>query len=393
MYRFFNNTLFVSSGDSFATQSVSGAINQLCKIQSTSFGINFQHKPVPFLNSDYQCTQTEPPIANLNFEYLATNGLNERLMGFFTNITGNAFSKLNNTKNYYILVGEDATQTNLYNGTNPSNYKTIAFGNTLMDSWNLNAQVGALPNASVSLTALNIFLHTGLPSGQSSPTVNLNGNSDGQTYILPFATQNPTGSISNPVNFISALGPQDIILEFPTGSIFASFISGSNSVLLQSFNLGVTFPRQNIKNLGDVYPERPLQFPIEISLSTTAIVNKYKRDELNKVNCGNTGHNINIILRRPCSDEIAMELRLKNLYLESQNYSTAIGGYTSTNMNWRGYLYNFNTGISNFSIYAGQGTEYYILENCIDITGYDAFGQPIIEQECFWRRETLENKS
>ena len=122
----------------------------------------------------------ETPTVGLDFSYYVTDGYNERLMGF--NVTGfksdgttfidtniangaQAISGLLSDlqgNNYYILTvdeGEDVV-----GGTLTPTSTVVGIGNGFISEYSFDASVGAIPTASVTVTASNTATPTVTPS-------------------------------------------------------------------------------------------------------------------------------------------------------------------------------------------------------------------------------------
>lgn len=391
MIKFFQSSLFASSGSCLSDQFVSGGVMQLSRIQSAAFDITYGRENIEYLDSTAEQVLFDPALAQLQFSYLVSNGYNERLLGFFTNPTGNAFKKLNEYKNFYLVFDDQGVDLNgkSYSGTT----RTIAFGNTFLNNWSLEASIDSFVTANATFSAYNVLSLTGNPSGQNIPAINArDGTLVSGQFTLPISESLFSDIYGNPADSISALSKGDIVLNFSSGSVFANNLSGANSCIIQNFNCSAGINWEPINNLGYKYPETRIKFPIEIDLSVEALVDSFKVDQLNKSTCLDSGHNFDIFIKKPCSDFVAYQLRFKNLKLESQSSSLDIGGYTTVSFNWKGYLYNFGTGQTNMSIYASQGSTFYELDSMVNVTGYDLNGDIFITQQSIYNRKIAENE-
>jgi hypothetical protein len=388
MYRFSSAGLLISSGDSYSDQLVSGGIEQLSRIQSIELGLELPRQDIEFLDSNIQSVLIERPVVSLNYTYYPTNGENERLIGFFTNITGNAIKKLNQEKNYYISYLENSFDYNSYRELQPSVYKTLGLGNMLVDSWSISASVGDLVVANASLRGFNLVSYTGLPSGLESPTIKkTDGLEYGNLFSLPNGQPQYDILPLNPADGISALSAGDIIMRFPTGSAFATLMSGDKSCILQDFNFNVFIQRDQSQNLGEVFPARPIKFPLQISLETNAILQEYQAQKLIELNCNDVSHDVEIIMKQNCAYNSLLKLNLRKLRLKSQNMSQSLGGLGMVNVSfqWDGSVGSFGTGGAGFGLFASQGNQFYVLESFTDLSG-------IFAQEQIWKKEISQNQ-
>lgn len=391
VFRYNNCAIFVSSGDSLSDQFSNSGVKQISRVQEFSISVQTPQEEFTYLDGGLSQTMIDHSRVDIGFDYIATNGSNERNIGFITNGLTGALLALNSDKNYYVAFsdGFDAV-------SDPSTSKTIlGLGQAVLNSYSISANVGSFVVASANFTALQMQTYTGF-SGQNLPIVNLQTfeSLTGANYIfnIPQPTEQRDTLSSNPADGIVALTSNDVMMEFPTGSVFATYLSGSNSCFLQGFNFTMNFERNEIKPLGYVCPvQRPISYPVSFSLQVDALMNKYKIDQLNRLRCPDSGHDINVIIKRPCSDEIALELKLKKMRLVNQNINQNIGSPETVSFEWRGLISNpMDTG-NGFFLKSSDGTEFYELDYCIDISGYDEFGVLYFDQECFYNRRILES--
>jgi hypothetical protein len=388
MYRFASSNLFVSSGDSYSNQSVSGGIVQLSRIQSIDIGLDLPSEDIQFLDANIQSVQVERPFVTLNYTYFPTNGKNERVIGFFTNITGNAIKKLNQEKNYYISYLENSLDYNLYSGNQPEIYKTIGLGNMLLDSWSLSASVGGFVTANSSLRGINLVSYTGLPVNLEAPTLNItDGLSNGVLFSLPRGESLYESLPLNPADGISALTAGDITLSFSTGSAFATFISGDKKCILQDFSFNLSLQRNQSQSLGSIFPDRPIQFPVEMSIQANAVLQEYSARQLLDLNCEDFFSDVEITMKQKCSDNVVFKLNAHKLRLKSQNMSQFLGGIGLVNVNfeWGASISSFGTGGAHFGLFSSQGNLFYELESLTNL------GQ-FFQQEQIWKKKIFENE-
>ncbi len=388
MYRYANSALFVSSGEALSDQTFSGSVIQLSRVQTSEIGVELPTEKFKYLNSRGESAQIAPNLLTLNYTYLPTNGKNERDLGFFTNITGNAFKKLNEAKNYYFTSLENALDYNFYIGNDPAVYNTVGIGNALLDSWSINGAIGSLVTATAAVRGLKGIFYSGVPVNQQNPAVTIsNGNLSTGLFSLPVGNDFYTELSPNSSDDVKALTAGDIIMEFPSGSVLGMYISGLNACILQDFNLAVSFPRDENYKLGTLFPDRPIRFPIELRLSAGAIIQKYKAEQLASMNCLGRGHEVNITILQTCSTEEVLKFSLKGLQLEAQQISTSVeSNFSRVQFEWSADIYSFGTGGANFSMYASQGTQIYLLDYLNDLTG------SFMDQEQIWRLDVRENQ-
>lgn len=342
MYRYHNTNLYITSGDCYSDQTISGSIQQLSRVQSIAIGIESPRTNIQSTNLEGKTIQLDKSYVNFNTDYYFTDGKNESLLGFITSGNENAVKNLGQEKNFYGVFLEDGLEPNLYTGLDYSKYNIVSVGNVLLNSYTLDVQAGGVAAANCEFQGLNLLVQTGVPSGKQIPTININTfNSSTGTYNLPAGNSFSSGIIM--------LGGKDIVMNLPTGSLFGSNASGDNSVILQGFTFNVSINRNTIKEMGKVIKERKIVFPIEFTLNAKTIIDRYKTDNLNKVICDNISHNFDILFKQPCSESGVFKLSLKNMVLESQGISESITQYVQADLQWKGYMFNFGTGSSYFT--------------------------------------------
>ena len=168
----------------------------------------------------------EPPTVGLDFSYYSVDGFNEASgLGFIVqgqnaSVSSSMFSGIIGSdtsyseRNYYILTvpeGHDASQGSAYTASERLNQGVVGIGNGFITSYGMEASVGDIPTASVSVEAANIrFDSSG--AGFQNPAVNVaDANPMPGTVTLPLST---TGDLS-----AYALRPGDITLDFSSDSL------------------------------------------------------------------------------------------------------------------------------------------------------------------------------
>lgn len=392
VYRYNIENLFVSSGKPGSDQLSSGTIFQISRLQSTNLNIDYNRENLEYLDETVNQIQIDRPIINLSFDYISTNGNNERNIGLVTNGFSSVFYKLNETKNFYLVKGQANSAEDLNFDTGSLQRQCFAIGNAYINNYSVSASVNDFVKCTFGIEGQNLIFYSGI-SGVEDPGVNIQNGSQLTGLInIPLGTdQFPEFSL-NSANDVSALSYKDIIMEFPQDSVFALFMSGANACHLQSFNLSFNIPRTDIKSLGDQYPYKPMDFPIEFELSAEAFVERYREESLRQIECIDTGHNINIYIKQPCSDFLAVEYYLKGMKLVSQEINSSIGQNASVSWRWKGVVPgNLRQSGSNFFMVANGGTEAYEVDSYHDIDGVDQFGNPLFLQEIVWKRILNEN--
>lgn len=392
MYRFNTASLFCSSGTSSSDQTSSGTVRQLSRIQSANIEINLAHEAIDYLDEQTELERVERPVVDLSFEYLATNGNNERNMGLVTDGYNSAFYRLSEDKNYYLVVGPANSAYDLNFDTGNLSRQCFGVGNVVLNSYAVSASVGGFVRANVSAQGYNLTYYTGV-SGENNPGLNIvDGSQLSGIFVVPLSSEQSPEYSLNSANDITALSYQDLIMEFPENSALFVYLSGAKSSHLQSFNLSFSVNRGSIKSLGDKFPRRPVDYPLDVELTAEAFIEEYQAANLNQLNCYDTGYDINIIVKQPCSNYLALEYYLRGLKLESFTANHSVGQNATVNFRWRGRVPgNLQQSGSNLFIVANGGTESYIVDSFRDISGNDQLGNQLFFQEIIWKRILNEN--
>lgn len=384
--------MFVSSGVPGSDQYSSGTIFQISRVQSANLNINYNREDLEYLNETTEQAQINKPTINLSFDYISTNGNNERNIGLVTNGFNSIFYKLDNTKNFYLVKSQANGAEDLNFDTGSIERQCFAIGNAYINNYSVSAAVNDFVKCTFGVEGQNLIFYTGV-SGVKDPGLNPeNGDQLTGLINIPLGTsQFPEFSL-NSANDVSALSYKDIVMEFPEDSVFALYMSGANACHLQNFNLSFTITRESIKSLGSQYPINKINYPIEFELSAEAFVEKYREESLRQIECIDTGHNINIYIKQPCSDFLAVEYYLKGLKLVSQEINTSVGQNASVSWRWRGVVPgNLRQSGTNVFMVANGGTESYEVNSYQDLNGVDQFGNPLFSQEIIWKRILNEN--
>ena len=271
----------------------------------------------------------EAPTVGCDFSYYIVDGYNESGMGFNTDGTDNCLAALlasgsqSAEQNYYIMTskeGEDAIGSTLAaNGV-------IGIGNGFITSYGVEAAVGDIPTASVSVEASNVRFDTNA-SSFTNPAVNpSDGSSATASVTLPAAT---TGSLS-----VSALRPGDMTIDFGSaqlqgGGVILPGMSGASQSgsCVQSMSLDLPLGRTPLQCLGEVFPtSRELDLPINITMAVSANVTELASGTLATLLCNEaTQRDITLTMKTKCGAADSVTFLLKNAQLDSQNMSTSIG--------------------------------------------------------------------
>ena len=319
----------------------------------------------------------ETPTVGLDFSYYATDGYNERLMGF--NITGfksdgttfidtnivngaQAISGLLSDlqgNNYYILTVDEGEDVVL--GTLSPSSSIVAIGNGFISEYSFEASVGAIPTASVTVEAFNIksdanatvtTVTTGSAPATSSvgaDIISITGNSPaidlssspankftsiGTAYKLDYsrafsgaisagAGVNFTGFTTGASN-VTALRPGDLVLTLPTSDGIAD-INGNGQAHIQSFSFTLPLSRTVLQRLGNTFGfARAINVPINMDVTINGIVS-----ELESLNLfdrlGSPTAQTLVISLKDSSQAQKIVYTIKGAIFQGESYSESLG--------------------------------------------------------------------
>jgi len=336
------------------SEITSGMFHQIHRLQSANYNFAISRQDINQYGNlaRIDTTVLEAPTVSLDFTYLITDGTNEDKLGITTHAeqaqTGALSGLLANIsgRNYHVLTVAEGTDANANSDSgksaNAAN-SVISIGNGYITNYSVNAAIGGIPTASVSVEGLNITADSA-GTGMHTPAVNSTSNRMGTAR---FSLPNPQ---SGDVGLILRPGDMSIELNDATG-LLANFTDSTNvtAAHIQSFNIDVPLGRSVINRMGNAFGfSREIDFPITVSASISAIVadlalEKGRRNLFNELYT-TTKHNMRIIMRKPsdaasskssANDQIIFEL--KGVTLDSESFSSAIGdnktvdlGFTAT---------------------------------------------------------------
>lgn len=333
--------------------------DQLLRVQDISHGVELNRTDVNEFGQLAAIDRKiiEPPTVNLEFSYYLHGGRNEDKLGFnqmtgtdrnsagtLTNALGNFLSG-DSGKNYYISVSAegDDNKTTLAG----DQQGVIGIGNGVIASYSVEAAVGAIPTASVSVEANNIrFTDTG--KAISNPAVDPATGVDmtGTLTNFPIANETAQKSGDNPV---SCLQPGDVIVDFSDdgnmqpsdgsasdsadSKLGGARLEGDGQCHLQNFTIDIPMARTALTRLGNKFPyAREMEVPLNITFTCSAFLADIENGNLNDLVCGDQQkRNIRVKMMQPCtsgstaSTTLAQEWLLKGCTLDSQNFSASIG--------------------------------------------------------------------
>lgn len=395
--------LFQTGNDSSTDrQTISG--HQLHRIDNASFEIDLAGSRQDVREfgqlarvSTVRLSEIDP---TLSLGYFLGNGENELALGFDNSSGDNVqiiSSILNedvtqSQRNVFISTvkeGEDAFATGVnaatWNG-NEEYHDVVGFGNCFVNSYSVNLSVGEIPRVDVEMQASNVVFWTGSQSGLFNPSLDLNGERTHSGLVLL-----PPPSTGDMGHYV--LKPHDVSVSFVNDEIStgdgADKIGGVNfsTMPIQSCSIDLPLAREVIDSLGSERAyAKPVQFPIDITVNISSLVNEYTIGALEFALTGSAGNKkTNIDIEVKDGNLVRNKFLLSGAVLDSQSFSQGlddnetvdltfsaqIGGATTTD---QGLFYTAATGnldgISGVFL-TGMDQDSYI------VSGAAALNQPI----------------
>ena len=326
---------------------------QLYRIQDVSHNVDVARQDVNEFGKLAALSREiiEPPTVGLDFSYYSVDGFNEASgLGFIVgghnaNVATSMFSgilssdELYAEKNYYILTvpeGKDASQGSSYTPAERATQGVIGIGNGFVSSYGMEAAVGDIPTATVSVEASNIrFDMSG--AGFQNPAINAeDGTALPGVVTLPLST---TGNLS-----AYALRPGDVTINFDVDSLSmgGAILPGMNAAAgesganIQNFSLDIPLGRTSVQSLGFVYPlSRELDLPIVGSLAVNANLTNLTSGSVMDMLClPEKKRTIVVTMKNRCSAGTSFSYTISGATLDSQNLSSSIGDDKSVDLSF-----------------------------------------------------------
>jgi hypothetical protein len=320
-----------------ATSVDVGDHEQLERVQSANYNFNISRQDVNQFGQlgKIGSMVLEAPTVSVDTSYLVTDGFNERALGFHvqtgdvggTSQSGSFISGFlgeGSGKNLYIATVPEGTDA-LGVDTSGAGNDFIGLGNVYLSDYTLDLSVGSLPTVSVSFEAANIASSAG--EAAVNPAVN---QADGSAIVtgspdFPPAIQGVSDEV--------ALRPGDIeiSIENITGGL-ANIGGGDTGAHIQSASLSIPLSRSPIERLGTKFAyARPVEFPVQATLSVNAIVNEMTVTNLaNEIN-DEDSYELNLTLKAE-DGAPAMVYTILGAQLVSESFSSSIGSNKSVDL-------------------------------------------------------------
>jgi len=276
---------------------------------------------------------------SLSFGYFLGDGENELALGFTKSKAG-AFTgqmasgmlvedPILSERNVFVLTateGGDAFNSSVYESEAES-HDVVGFGNCFVNSYSASFNVGEIPRADVEMQASNIVFWTGMHSGLYSPSLDLQGERN-FTGVVKLPAPD-TGNMDTLV-----LRPQDVSISFTqqgmiTGDGAVKGIGGAtsfDSLPVQTASIELPLAREVIESLGsELAYAKVLEFPIDVTLSVSALVREFGAGALEYALTGTAGNiETDVTLNVTNGSETRMKYQMKKAVLDNQSFSQGL---------------------------------------------------------------------
>jgi len=373
-------------------------LEPLERIQSANFNFTINRQDINEFGqlARLDSIVMESPTVGLDFNYYLTDGGNERKMGFNVPTSAQDLRYLGNGNdrsatafwtgdgcisgysalsgvlndpqgnNFFITVVPDGTDVQgrkdlAATGSPAGSFvknDVIAIGNGFISDYTVEAAVGAVPTASVTVEAFNIKVDDHLSGApldgnnnfldEGVPGVTLEGNSGlcryvfqtgvGNTGTATYQDTHGTSFNTTGSSTVSALRPGDLTLSMTNSGDYYGIadMDGQGACHIQSFTISVPLSRTVLQRLGSTFGyARVVDFPIDISCTISAIVADIQSKNLFAELCNKTTHDFTLTMRdSSCTTagDVKLKYIVKNARLESETFTNSIGDNESVDM-------------------------------------------------------------
>jgi len=350
-------------------------VTPLERIQSANFNFSINRQDINEFGklARIDSIAMEAPTVGLDFNYYLTDGGNERKLGF--NIPSNQIASRGTTayntgdlavsgvsalsghiadnegNNFFIVIspeGQDVDQSTVSSGANA--FEVIGIGNGFISDYSIDASVGALPTASVTVEGFNIKVDDRIsgsaigganPHAPYVPAIDfVNGSYATGSSVNQFVIQGANALSDNVIDTTgdagtpSALRPGDITFSMSASGSYQGFtqMSGAGEAHLQSMSISVPMSRTILQRLGNTFGyARVVDLPLNLEVSLSVIVAELKKNNLFDKLCHTKTHDFTLTMYKcdPTTGQrgtdIMVQFVFKGARLESETFSNTLG--------------------------------------------------------------------
>jgi len=266
--------------------------------------------------------------------------------------------------NFFITVvpdGKDVQSTTDLATTGSAYTKNdvICIGNGFISDYTVEAAVGSIPTASVTVEGFNIKVDDHLSGAplvadgyyldEGVPGVSLDGNSGQNRYVFETGVGNTgiqnfwEGEGGKPFNTtgnagVAALRPGDLLFSMTNSGTYFGFtdMDGDGAAHVQSFTINCPLSRTILQKLGSTFGyARVVDLPVDISCTVSAVVSELQQKNIFSELCNKTTHNFSLTLRdSSCTTagDTKLKYTVKNARLEGETFTSTIGDNETVDM-------------------------------------------------------------
>ena len=334
-----NRVIYQTEGLYVGGTGDGAATTQIKRVQSANYSFDISRQDINQYGSLARIDSVilDPPTVSLDFSYYLTDGANETGLGF--TVSGRSAGGVNfisgiianaevpQEKNYFIATASGGNDLIGY-GTNTREF--IGIGNAVVASYSVDASVGDLPTASVTVEASNMAMGVG-----TVPLVSIN---KANGNILQ-ATPNVVAAAVSGSN-VSALRPGDITVVV-TGGIGVNL--NANNYKPTSASMSFDLAREDINKLGSKFAfAKEIDFPVTVSFTCDGILADLSTADIGGLDEVVTGdgstYNLSMTLNAPSAGGSGVQYTLRGAKLDSQSFSSSLGDNKTLSLNFSAQL-------------------------------------------------------
>jgi hypothetical protein len=359
-----SEALYVADGTLIPTAThPSGNIKQIHRVQTANYGFTLNRQDVNQFGNLARIDQIalEAPTVDLDFSYYLTSGAqNEKNLGFTvgTNtanpgqfisgqtVPGNeATSQITvaSGRNFFILtVGEnlDANGSASTVWMAGGDSRTIGIGNGYITNYTVEAAVGALPTATVTVEGLNIRLCSGASGAQAivPGVISDTAAASANLFVLPAPESGSLGSVTalRPGDLSVIISDDSLLTDLPTSAQSQGTYTNT-AAHIQNMSIEVPLARTTLERLGSNYGfTKVVDYPFDITVNMSATLADLKTGgagaAMTDILASESPKKLSFIFKAPGTDTNRLVYEVRGAKLLSENFSSTIGDNKSVDI-------------------------------------------------------------